>query len=92
MSNAVVVIYSRAALKFLKKLDSDTATRIYNKIEENAQQSNPLVRAIALQGELSGKYRYRIGDYRAIFTIDNDKQVILLSVSVIKHRKDIYRK
>ena len=90
MNSSVAVIYSRAALKFLKKLDSDTATRIYNKIEENSQQSNPLARATALQGALSGKYRYRIGDYRAIFTIDNDKQVRLLSVSSIKHRKDIY--
>lgn len=66
------------------------AKRIVLKIAENAQ-GDPLQKAKALQGDLMGKYRYRIGSYRAIFMLDESGNVILLTVLSIKHRKDIYK-
>lgn len=38
--------------------------------------------------ELSGKYSYRIGDYRVIYEIRNHKLIIL--VIKIGDRKDVY--
>jgi len=42
-----------------------------------------------LKGELSGKWSVRIGDYRIVYTINDDvKTVTLLSV---RHRKTAYK-
>ncbi len=87
----ITVIYSDDALRQLKKLSATLSKRIVLKIANNAVQTDPLGRAKALQGKLSGKYRYRIGDYRAIFTIDDKGNITVLTVLTIKHRKDIYK-
>ncbi len=87
----VEIIYSRDALRQLKKLSPTVAKRIIIKITANANQENPLVRAKTLQGRLAGKYRYRIGDYRVIFKIDDSGKVRVLMVLAIKHRKDVYK-
>lgn len=42
-----------------------------------------------LKGEFAGKYRFRVGDYRVIYTIDdNTSEVIIL---FIVHRSQAYR-
>jgi len=43
----------------------------------------------ALQGEKRGLWRYRVGDYRLICDIQDEKITIL--VLELGHRKDIYR-
>lgn len=41
-----------------------------------------------LKGELAGYYRYRVGDYRVVYYIDDEhKQVV---VTIIAHRRDVY--
>lgn len=87
----VPVVYSDAALGQLKKLDTAIAKRIVIKIADNAAQTDPLVRAKPLHGDLHGKYRYRIGDYRAVFVLDEKGRLVLLTILSIKHRKDVYR-
>ena len=37
----------------------------------------------------SGLYRLRVGDYRIVYKIDDDRLIVL--VVRIGHRKDIYR-
>ncbi|MBP6881235.1 MAG: hypothetical protein KBC35_01275 [Candidatus Pacebacteria bacterium] len=37
------------------------------------------------------QYRYRIGDYRAIFSVAADGTITLLTILSVKHRKDVYR-
>lgn len=88
---ATEVIYSRDALLQLKKLSPTTAKRIVLKIADNASQADPLLRAKPLQGRLSGKYRYRIGDYRAIFKVDDAGNLSVLMILAIMHRKDVYK-
>ncbi len=87
----VSIQYADVALGQLKKLDVVIAKRIVKKITVNASQDDPLSRAKALRGTLSGKYRYRIGDYRAIFIIDESGVITLLTILNIKHRRDVYR-
>nr|WP_316369667.1 type II toxin-antitoxin system RelE/ParE family toxin [Candidatus Thiodiazotropha sp. CDECU1] len=38
---------------------------------------------------MQGLWRYRIGDYRAICQIENDKLVVL--VLAVNHRRQVYR-
>ncbi|MBU2552800.1 MAG: type II toxin-antitoxin system RelE/ParE family toxin, partial [Proteobacteria bacterium] len=40
-------------------------------------------------GELKGLFKLRIGSYRAVYSIDYDKRLIV--IHLIDHRKDIYR-
>jgi len=42
-----------------------------------------------LRGELSGKHSLRIGDYRVIYVIDEDENLVILYT--VKHRKKVYR-
>ena len=41
-----------------------------------------------LKGKFEGYYRYRIGDYRLFYLIDNDKVIVI--ITNFKHRKNSY--
>ncbi len=43
----------------------------------------------SLTGKLAGYYRYRLGDYRVIYAVN--EQVALVEVITITHRKDVYK-
>jgi mRNA interferase RelE/StbE len=90
MNKSVSVFYTSLARKDLKRLDAKTSQRIVITIERNTK-SKPLEKAKALTGIFYGKYRYRIGEYRVIFTHDDTGKVIILTILRIKHRKDAYR-
>lgn len=81
------VTFKPQADKALAKLPSDTQRRIIRKLEFYLQQENPLLFAEKLINAQYGTYRFRIGDYRVIFDLENSEIVILL----IGHRRDIYR-
>jgi mRNA interferase RelE/StbE len=44
----------------------------------------------ALQGEFAGKWRYRVGDYRLICSIEDQKMVI--QVIELGHRRSVYER
>ncbi len=87
----VTVVYSDEALRQLKKFSPILSKRIVLKVKENASLLNPLSRAKALHGQLSGRYRYRVGDYRVVFTVDAKGVVTILTILSVQHRKDVYR-
>ncbi len=72
-----------------KKLDRYTQRIIKGWIEKNLiGEDDPRRHGKGLTSNRSGQWRYRIGDYRLICQIDDNKLVILaLSVG---HRKEIY--
>jgi len=91
MAKDVVIIYSTKAQKELRQLDFYISSKIVKKVTKLSHASNPLVGAKALTGILSQKYRYRVGDYRIIFTYDDKGKVSVLNILKVGHRKDIYR-
>lgn len=74
-----------AAARSLRKLDPQVRRRIQGAIALLAQDPRP-PRARALQGR-SG-LRLRVGDYRIIYTIEDD--VLLVVVVRLGHRRDVY--
>ena len=74
-----------------KKLDFYTKKIIKSWIQKNILDcENPKAHGKSLSGDKKGFWRYRIGDYRLICEIDDNKLIILaLSVG---HRRDIYKK
>lgn len=85
------VIYSENALKDLRKIERSTAQRIIKKIAFYSTQEDLKPHYKSLKG-FEGKFRFRIGNYRAIFSIGKNGQVQILKILNIKHRKDIYQK
>ncbi len=75
--------------KEFKKLDKYTPRMIAAWIDKTLEGSeNPRVRGKGLTANRSGQWRYRIGDYRLICEIQDNKLVILaLSIG---HRRAIY--
>jgi mRNA interferase RelE/StbE len=83
------VEYTSQAVKELKKLDKHTKSLIYGWIEKNLVGCcEPRIHGKGLTANRSGQWRYRVGDYRIISEIDDDRIIIL--VLSIGHRKDIY--
>ncbi len=64
--------------------------RIVSFLQERIQTAdNPRSTGKALQGSLSGLWRYRVGDYRLLCRIEDDELIIL--VIEIGHRREVYR-
>lgn len=73
----------------LKKIDAQTAKRIIRYLRERiATDQDPRRFGHALIGSLSGLWRYRVGDYRVIAEIQNEKIIVL--IVHIGHRSKIY--
>ena len=82
---------SPAADQGLDKLDHAVARRILRFLYERvAKLENPRSIGEALTGVKLGSYwRYRVGDYRIICDIQDQKVIVL--VLQIGHRREIYR-
>jgi len=76
-----------SAIRNLKKLPRSVQRRIFEKLDFYTRSENPLRFAEFLGDKGLGDFRFRIGDYRAIFDIKHNKIIILK----IGHRKDIYK-
>ena len=85
------VEFSKLAIKNLEKLDQFTKRMILDWIDKNLEGcENPRVFGKALTANRKDQWRYRVGDYRIITKIEDDKLVIL--VITIGHRREIYDK
>ena len=82
--------FTGKAIEDLQQLESGIADRIMNKLKFFVEQKNPILFAKKLINRNIGQYRFRIGDYRAIFDIDHGGVIKILLILRVKHRKDIY--
>ena len=83
------VEFTQRALKELKKIDRHTAALILGWIRKNLEGcENPRLHGKGLTANRSGEWRYRVGDYRLLAKIDDNK-ITNLIVS-IGHRRNVY--
>ncbi|TKB69538.1 MAG: type II toxin-antitoxin system RelE/ParE family toxin [Nitrospira sp.] len=78
-----------SATKELGKLDKSVARRIVERVNwlaENLKRVQPKT----LTGDLEGLFKLRVGDYRVIYELIHNEQIII--VHGIGHRREIYRK
>ena len=82
---------SETALKNLSKLDKPVALRIRNFLRDRLSAlDDPRSIGEALKGaKLGDLWKYRVGDYRVIASIEDGKVVIL--VLAVGNRKEVYR-
>ena len=81
--------YTPKAGKQFSKLDRLLQSRVKKYMSEIAALDDPRSRGKALTSNLAGLWRYRVGDYRILCRIHDDKLVI--TVIEIAHRSTIYR-
>lgn len=83
------VVFTEKALKSLKKMDKHISSLIIGWVEKNLQGcTNPRQFGKGLTANRSGQWRYRVGDYRLLADIQDEKITIL--IINIGHRRDIY--
>ena len=78
--------YMPAADQDMADLDPPVAKRIYKRVKwlsENLDSITPE----PLEGPWKGKYKFRVGDYRVIYSIAPDGVRVLK----IGHRRDVHR-
>ncbi|MBN2420498.1 MAG: type II toxin-antitoxin system RelE/ParE family toxin [Deltaproteobacteria bacterium] len=74
----------------LKEMDRPVQERILNWLSERIEGcKNPRHFGESLKGDGAGFWRYRIGDYRVLCEIQDEKVVVL--VLTIGHRRGVYR-
>ncbi|MBO1268705.1 type II toxin-antitoxin system RelE family toxin [Arthrobacter cavernae] len=76
-----------AAVRALKQVHPSDRERIHGAIALLASDPRP-PKALALRGRPG--FRVRVGDYRIIYTIQDD--VLLVVVVNLGHRRDVYDK
>lgn len=83
------IIIQPNAKKQLKNLDFTVQKRIAKFIDNLEGLENPRIKGKSLAGNLSGFWRYRVGDYRIICDIvDNEITIYILDIS---HRSKSYK-
>ena len=80
------VLWTRRAVKDLKRLSRKEAARIIKAVEESS--TNPF-RYFRKLSSLP-LYSLRVGNYRAIALIDTSKRTV--TILVVEHRKKVYKR
>lgn len=81
--------FTERARKQVLRLDAPVQERVEAAIDRLAHWPVRGKSVRPLKGELGGLHRLRIGDYRAILAVDEERQII--SVREIGHRGSVYR-
>lgn len=69
----------------VRSLDRGTAMRVFEGVLRFARTGSGDVKA--LQGDMAGAFRLRVGDYRALFTLQQDT----MQIFGVRHRSEAYR-
>lgn len=89
MNNKWQVEFDERAAKELRKLGHQAKKEVLDFFKERiATEENPMRFGKSLTANLAGLWRYRIGDYRVICQIQQDKLVVL--ALKVGHRRNVY--
>ena len=79
------ITFTHRALKDLDRISKDEKNKIGGKLKEYAQEPMKYARKFIKPKIVT--YRFRVGDYRIIFDIEDNEIVVLR----IGNRRDIYK-
>jgi mRNA interferase RelE/StbE len=73
----------------LDRLDQQARLRILKKIKWLAENFESLTPE-ALSGHWAGNYKFRVGDYCAIYTFES-KEKQRITIHFVRHRREVYK-
>ena len=84
----IALSYYTNVEKFYAAANRPLAKKIARCFEilEQTPRSHPNIKP--LKGIPAGRYRYRVGDYRVVYRIDDKERQVV--VTVIAHRSEVY--
>jgi mRNA interferase RelE/StbE len=82
------VVLTSSAEKELQKLSSQVIARMISRLENLGSNPRPAGCKKLKGGDR--EWRIRVGDYRAVYTIDDTK--LLVEVTRIRHRSEVYER
>ncbi len=90
---AYKIVVTESAAKELRRIPAKMQDRIFEKIQDLAEEPKPHGYKKLKNFDIPGSdqddyYRIRVGDYRVIYTIENEQVTIL--IMKVAHRKDVY--
>jgi mRNA interferase RelE/StbE len=74
--------------KAARKLDPQMLRRVKAYLDEVCELEDPRSRGKGLTGDLTGYWRYRIGDYRVLVEV-RDEDLVIIAIT-LGHRSGIY--
>lgn len=77
--------FVKAKASIDKKLYIKITNIVYPQLRQNPHYGTNIKK---LKGEFEGYYRYRLGDYRLFYLVDDGKVVVV--VVDVRHRKNAY--
>jgi len=83
---AYKINYKKSVTKDLNKIDKKQCKRLLNKIEKELSLFPE--KGKELVGNFKGLFSYRSGDYKVIYSILADNNILILRVA---HRKEVYK-
>jgi len=81
------VTFARSARKELESISKTISLRILKKIE--SLPTNPRPSGCKKLTGQNSLWRIRIGDYRVVYSIDDTKR--LIDITIIRHRSAVYK-
>ena len=83
-----IVEFTPRAEKAVKRLDRSVRKRVFDKLREIQGADDPRDCLKPMTGPLAGMFRLRVGDYRVIIDIQDERCVIL--ALDVGHRSVVY--
>jgi len=84
------VVLSQRAQKFLEKLDEHISKRIEQRLKRLEENAIPSDAKFICRDKGDTVFRYRIGDYRALYKVKGKERIVL--IAKIDKRPRVYRR
>ena len=88
MKQGLDIEWTAKAIKDMQRLTAQTRKRIVAKIEQYAKDPASLANQVILLTGSTNR-RMRVGNYRVIFSIEDDKVAVMIVLRV-RHRREAY--
>jgi mRNA interferase RelE/StbE len=82
-------VLTKEAQKDYQKLAKSVARRVNQCLDDLRENPLRYPQAIPLKGKLAGSYRWRVGDWRVVYQVSTDEQVV--TILQITHRSKVYK-
>ncbi|MGI5078204.1 type II toxin-antitoxin system RelE family toxin [Treponema maltophilum] len=83
------VLLEKKAEDDFAKLDKSVQQQIFKYLKKIEERQNPRSLGAPLQDNLSTFWKYRVGDYRLIAQLQDDRLIVLMLVAA--HRREVYK-